>query len=57
VLKLRSVGNIVSAPARTRSDSSNRRAMMGSDHTNSGVRSGFRFFGFVLIVVETKCKR
>ncbi|GHU52819.1 hypothetical protein FACS189496_3520 [Bacilli bacterium] len=27
---------------------------MATDHTNSGIRSGFIFFGFMLIVVEMK---
>ena len=30
------------------------RAVMETDHTNSGIRSGFMLFGFMLIVVEMK---
>jgi hypothetical protein len=41
---------IVIAPTRTGSDSSNSRAVMAIDHTNSGIRSGFILFGFMLIV-------
>ena len=54
MLKLRSVSNIAIAPARTCNDSSNNRAVMAIVHTNSGIRSGFTVFGFMLIVVETK---
>ncbi len=42
------------APASTGSDSRSRRAVMATDHTNRGIRSGFMFFGFMLIVVEMK---
>jgi len=44
----------VIAPARTGSDSSSNRAVMAIDHTNSGIRSGFMLFGFILIVVVIK---
>ena len=54
VLKLRSVSNIVFAPARTCNDSTNSRTVMSADHTNSGIRSGCMFFSFMLIVVEMK---
>lgn len=42
------------APANTGSDSSNSSAVIATDHTNSGIRSGFMLFGFMLIVVEMK---
>lgn len=42
------------APASTGSDSSRSSAVMATDHTNSGIRSGFMFFGFMLMVVEMK---
>lgn len=42
------------APANTGRDSNRSRAVMATDHTNSGIRSGFMFFGFMLIVVEIK---
>ena len=51
---MRSVNNIVIAPARTGSDKSNRRAVMAIDHTNRGIRSGFMLLGFMLIVVVMK---
>jgi hypothetical protein len=44
----------VIAPARAGSESSNSRAVTAIDHTNSGVRSGFMLFGFMLIVVVIK---
>jgi hypothetical protein len=44
----------VIAPARTGSDSSNSRAVMAIDHTNSRIRSGFTLFGFMLTVVVIK---
>jgi hypothetical protein len=43
--------NIVIAPTRTGRDKSSSRAVIAIDHTNSGIRSGFILFGFVLIVV------
>jgi hypothetical protein len=46
--------NIVIAPARTGSDNNSSRAVMAIDHTNSGIRSGFLLFGFILIVVAMK---
>jgi hypothetical protein len=49
VFKLRSVNNIVIAPARTGSDNNSNRAVIAIDHTNSGIRSGF-----ILIVVVMK---
>lgn len=42
------------APASTGSDSKSSSAVIATDHTNSGIRSGFMFFGFMLIVVEMK---
>jgi len=54
VFRLRSVSSIVIAPARTGRDSSNSRAVIAIDHTNSGIRSGFMLFGFMLIVVVMK---
>jgi len=36
VLKLRSVSNIVIAPANTGKDNNNRKAVMSTDHTNKG---------------------
>ena len=50
----RSVNNIVISPARTGSDSRSSSAVMAIDHTNSGIRSGFIFFGFILTVVVIK---
>jgi hypothetical protein len=43
----------VIAPARTGSDN-NSRAVMVTDHTNSGIHSSFMLFGFILIVVVMK---
>jgi hypothetical protein len=44
----------VIAPARTGRDSSSSSAVIATAHTNSGIRSGFMFIGFMLIVVEIK---
>jgi hypothetical protein len=54
VFKLQSVNSIVIAPARTGKDNNSSRAVMAIDHTNSGIRSGFMLFGFMLIVVVIK---
>lgn len=54
MFKLRSVNNIVIAPASTGKDNSSSKAVMAIDHTNSGIRSGFILFGFMLIVVVIK---
>jgi len=54
VFRLRSVNSIVIAPARTGRESNSRRAVIAIDHTNSGIRSGFMLFGFILIVVVIK---
>jgi hypothetical protein len=44
----------VIAPVRTGSDNNSSWAVMAIDHTNSGIRSGFILFGFMLIVVVIK---
>jgi hypothetical protein len=44
----------VIAPARTGKDRSSSRAVIAIDHTNSGIRSGFMFLCFILIVVVIK---
>jgi hypothetical protein len=54
VFRFRSVNSIVIAPAKTGSDSSRRSAVIATAHTNSGIRSGLIFVGFMLIVVEIK---
>lgn len=54
MFRLRSVSSIVIAPARTGRESSKSRAVIPIDHTNSGIRSGFMLFGFMLIVVVMK---
>ena len=46
--------SIVTAPARTGNDSASSRAVMTINHTNSGIRSGFILFVFLLIVVVIK---
>jgi hypothetical protein len=48
------VRSIVIAPASTGKDRRSNRAVIATDHTNSGIRSGFIVFGFMLIVVEMK---
>jgi hypothetical protein len=45
---------MVIAPARTGRDRRRSRAVIATDHTNRGTRSGFMLFGFMLIVVEIK---
>ena len=45
---------MVIAPASTGRDRGSSRAVIATDHTNSGIRSGFTLFVFVLIVVEIK---
>jgi hypothetical protein len=50
VFKLRSVNNIVIAPARTGRESRRSKAVIATAHTNRGIRSGFIFMGFMLIV-------
>lgn len=54
VFRFRSVSSIVIAPASTGSDNKSSRAVMATDHTNRGIRSGFILFGFMLMVVEMK---
>jgi hypothetical protein len=45
---------MVIAPASTGSERSKRSAVIPTAHTNRGIRSGFMFIGFILIVVEIK---
>jgi hypothetical protein len=45
---------MVIAPASTGSDRSSSSAVIATDHTNKGIRSGFIVLGFMLIVVEMK---
>ena len=54
MFRLRSVSSIVIALARTGRDRRSSRAVIAIDHTNSGIRSGFMLFGFMLIVVVMK---
>jgi hypothetical protein len=42
------------APARTGKDRRSNSAVMATAQTNRGIRSGFIFLGFILIVVEMK---
>jgi hypothetical protein len=42
------------APASTGRDRSSKRSVKASEHTDSGIRSGFMLFGFMLIVAEMK---
>jgi hypothetical protein len=44
----------VIAPATTGSERRRRSAVIATAHTNRGIRSGFMFMGFLLIVVEIK---
>jgi hypothetical protein len=44
----------VIAPANTGKESRRSNAVIATAHTNSGIRSGFMFLGFMLIVVEIK---
>jgi hypothetical protein len=52
VFRLQSVNSMAIAPAKTGRDSRRRSAVMATDHTNSGIHSGF-----MLIVVEIKLCR
>ena len=54
VLKLRSVSNIVIAPANTGSDNSNKIAVSKTDHTNSGVFSIVMLFDRIFMIVVIK---
>ena len=49
MFRFRPVNNAVIYPSSTGSDSNNSRAVMGTDHTNSGICSGF-----MLIVTDIK---
>ncbi|KAL1489260.1 hypothetical protein ABEB36_014193 [Hypothenemus hampei] len=51
---LRSVSSMVIAPARTGNDSSNKIAVIFTDHANSGSCSGCIPGGCILIIVEMK---
>jgi hypothetical protein len=42
------------APARTGKDRRSNNAVIATAHSNRGIRSGFIFLGFMLIVVEIK---
>lgn len=54
VLKLRSVSNIVIAPANTGRDSSSKIAVMNTDHTKSGIRSKVMPMGRIFMIVVMK---
>jgi len=54
VLKLRSVSNIVIAPASTGSDSNRRIAVNKTDHTNRGINSIVMPSPFMLVIVVMK---
>jgi len=54
VLKLRSVNSIVIAPAKTGRDSSNKIAVMNTDHTKSGIRSNDIPIGRMFVIVVMK---
>jgi hypothetical protein len=54
VFKLRSVNNIVIAPASTGRDSNNRRAVIATAQTNKGIRSKVIPVDRILITVEMK---
>jgi hypothetical protein len=54
VLKLRSVNNIVIAPARTGRDSRSRMAVIRTDHTNSGMESRFMVEDRMFMIVVIK---
>ena len=54
VFKLRSVNNIVIAPARTGSDRRSKIAVKNTDHTNNGVRSQVIPAVRMLIIVVIK---
>jgi len=45
---------MVIAPANTGRDRSSKSAVIATDQTKSGIRSGIIFEGFILIVVEIK---
>jgi hypothetical protein len=54
VLKLRSVNNIVIAPAKTGKDRSNKIAVINTDHTKSGIRSKDMPIGRIFVIVVIK---
>lgn len=54
MLKLRSVSNIVIAPAKTGSDNNNRKAVMNTAHTNSGVRFAVMPGARMFVIVTMK---
>jgi len=54
VLKLRSVSNIVIAPAKTGRDKSNRIAVINTDQTKRGMRSKVIPIGRMLMIVVMK---
>jgi hypothetical protein len=53
VFRFRSVNNIVIAPARTGKDNSSSSAVIATAHTKRGIRSGFMFMGFILILTNS----
>lgn len=54
MFRLRSVNNIVIAPARTGRDNSSRRAVIPTDHTNRGIRSNVIPIARILMIVVMK---
>lgn len=54
MFKLRSVNNIVIAPAKTGSDRRSRIAVIKTDQTNKGIRSKVRPLDRILIMVVIK---
>lgn len=54
VFKLRSVNNIVIAPARTGKERSSKTAVITTAHTNNGIRSNRSPFHRILITVVIK---
>ena len=54
MFRFRSVNNIVIAPARTGRDRRRRRAVIATDHTKSGIRSGVIPVVRMLIAVVMK---
>lgn len=54
VLKLRSVNNIVMAPAKTGRDNNSNKAVINTDHTNKGIRSNVILFIRIFMMVVMK---
>jgi len=54
VLKLRSVNNIVIAPANTGSDNSSKNAVIKTDQTNKGSLWNAIFFALIFTIVHIK---